>query len=1016
MDFQDSPDSKSPADAERLSIVEPVYVASYGKSTSPSTSPFYLIDQQQLLLSDALHQPDYRITHPASFNNSTSFTDQFGSFSIHQQNSSSHRPSASSSSLRLNSRSQENESLNAQFSRRQSEVKRRSFLQGLSDNLSQKIGKSFSSIKRSVYNARSRLSGLKQLNGREKLDDSTEWSAAGDKRSTLNRIASRLGKLVGLPKRRNAVEQATTGDADSNSKSNVNILRHSSNADTASDQPLGQPLGQPFGQLLEQLKASSSEEHTIHADAPTTKNVRDRPRRIKETHKALFQTKLNPLSRLGGVMSGIDRELNQIYSLAMFVERNLRIIGLEPIYQLLSFNATSATAFGEDENLKKLVKQIESKLVQNGEFNSLFSHLVPDSRTLKRFKTSDPSGNRKSSESIEELPNFGGGTTRRSSNEDDFNESDLLLELEQYVRSKRSTTSPKRKAARKTSKRNESVHDESISENSSKRNEGGNLDIRRTDNVAIEKADATIEKRVNLAGIKSRKSRKSRKRRSKKLRLKGKKNRKKSGRSQKGLKSKFKKASRKTSKKKKKNKDYIQSFPACDLSSESCKESEIHERYVPFVNAEEDDPQTSESYAGARQPTNEQEQNSDESGQYHEQSRESGNEYSRNEYAGNDYNHHQDDQQDNQQQSDRLYEPATNSYRQDDEFRPEAGRLKSSVKYEGQSDQANYQHDYQHDYQENNQANYGHKPTGGQSSYGELAEDAYKQQTNGNEDYEYGNPLKSAYSSYGSLNYPSSHPMFETDDGWSYTMASKPFRPYLAPDYLYESHASSWSSKPTAEPHDTKSLLKSLIDLKLNKKFSMPPPKRIPVYHHHHLDPHYSSEDENAHHYLEEHHHAEPPDAHHEKDELALVKELITNLLIENKPKILKVLKLGKLSHLLVGKQLLAATLKILFGKGLIAKKHLIIVAYKKCYIKIKTVDLLLIPGKFEIHLRNDHPKMIAKKIFRKSPKMITENYLISPICFNLIHSFFHSSWCWHPINTSVPTVSAARSDYIRNH
>lgn len=1008
MDFSDSPDSRTDA----LSIVEPVYVASYGKSTSP----FYQIDQRQLLLSDALHQPHYRATYPASFSNSTNFIDPF--ISIYQLNSSIHQLSASSPSVYLNSppsvyskaslnsspreyssvslnapsigysssspsvspsvspstpqnsspsapqsaspstqlNSPEDESLNestlhlGQLNRRQSEAKK-PFLQVLSDNFNQKISKSLSSI-RSVYNSTSRrlstLKQLKQLDDREKLDDER---AAGDKSgtlhstltgtltstlsgtlsgtlgSTLNRITSRLGKLVSLPKRRNGAQQTTV-----DSNSNVNIFEHSSDM---SGHPVVQSLGRPFGesigqsfeqsleqtvgrsstQSLKKLDGSSSEQANIPATA------RDRARPFKETYKALF--KLNPLS------ADMDKELNRIHSLARFVERSLRIIGLEPIYQLLSFNSSRT-----DENLQKLVNQINSKLVQNGEFQRMFGHLVPGS--MNRFKANDPvdtirkssDANRRSSDSTDdlhqfELPNVGGGPERRSSDdEDDFNESDLLLELEEYVRSKRSTTSSKRRrASRKSSKQNESDHDERISElnesdsestikrtsksvSKSKRNEGG--DLRREDNV--EKEKPPIEKRASLSSLKSRK------RRSKKLGLKSKKNRKKSARSVKGLKSKLKKA-RKTSKKKKKSKGYNQSFPACDSSSESCKESEIHERYVPFVNTEGDGAQASESYGA--QPTSE--ENGGQSGQYGE----SGNEYARNEYTSNEYNRHQED---NYQQSDRPYEPATNSYRQDDEFRPEAGRLKSSVKYEGQAN-------YQQNYQQNNQANYGaDQVTGGQSSYGQLAEDTYKQPAN--DDYEY--PAKGVYDG-GYSNNP-----FETSDGWSYTTARKPFRSYLAPDYLYET--SSWSHKPTPEPHDTKSLLKSLIDLKLKKKFpTPPPPKSIAVYHH--LNPHYDDED---HWELDEHHHHHPEPTHepHEKDELTLVKELITNLLMENKHKILKILKLSKISHLLVGKQLLAATLKILFGKGLIAKKHLIIVAYKKCYIKIKTVDLLLIPGK----------------------------------------------------------------------
>ena len=865
MDFHDLKE-----DNRRLSIVEPVYVTNYGKSTSP----FYLTDQQHLV---TLHQPDHRIIYLASLSNSSLHEPADRQLSVHQL--LAYQPNIVFSS---------SESLNepTKLSERQSEVQGRPFFKVLSDKISDnfsdkinRISKSFSSIK-SVYNTTIQLSRLdrsEQLNGRKVDDPSVQ-----EKRSALNRVVDRLGKLISLPKRAN--EQASDKSVDSN---NVNILRPSSDARQIVDSPA---------------------EYAIET-APK------RGRLLKETYKAFFKTELNPLAMLSE--SAANRELNRIYSLASFVERNLRIIGLQPIYQLLSFNRTSSL---EDENLKKLVKQIDSKLVQSGEFGSLFSHFS----SMK--KTNDPrSINRKSMDQTEDLDNSSDKPTSNLRS-DELNEIDLLLELEEYVRSKRSTalkrsitksTTAKSRTKQKT--RKSSRHEDSIS----RENEG--VGIRREDNsednvedgvednAAIEqdrpmtkkkskKSKKKAEKRSGLA-VKSRA--KSRKRRSKKLGLKNKKSsRRKSGRSQKRLKSKFKKS--RSSKKKKKSKGYNQSFPACDSTSESCRESAINERYVPFTT-EEDDGQASES--GQRQ-ANESEQSN---GNQH-------NVYSRdgNEYAGNEYGRHQTDQQPDDH-SERLYEPATDNFRQDGEFRTEfgPGGLKSSVKY----DQANHQTNYgSQSYDSGGQSNY-------QSNYQQLAEDDYKQQTG--EDDEYGQ--KSAYS--GNSNY--NNAMFETDDGLSYSTANKPISPYPAPEYVYQT--SSWSISP---PHDTKSLLKSLLNLKLKKKH--PPP----VYHHHHLD-HWPGDD---HHY--EHLEEVPPlslppphDLHHEKDELALVKELITNLLVENKHKILKILKISKLSHLLAGKQLLAVVLKILFGKGVIAKKHLILVAYKKCYIKIKTVDLLLIPG-----------------------------------------------------------------------
>lgn len=316
---------------------------------------------------------------------------------------------------------------------------------------------------------------------------------------------------------------------------------------------------------------------------------------------------------------------------------------------------------------------------------------------------------------------------------------------------------------------------------------------------------------------------------------------------------------------------------------------------MPFAS-EEDDRQASESLAAGQVAGGE-------SGGLHDEQTREGSDYDRNEYSRSQAG----------DQQDRSYEPVAG--KRDDGFAPETGRLKSSVKYESQNDP-----NYGQNYYEGNSWD-----SGGQSNY-QLTDDAFKQN---NED-------ETGYDS--NSNYNSG--MFEA--GLSHPTVSKSVVPYLPPDYSYET--SSWHA-PTSHPHDTKSLLKALINSKLKKKH----PKSWPVYHHHHLDPHLDSHypEEDVHHY--EHPPPPPPPPpdplQHEKDELALVKELITNLLVENKHKIFKILKLSKLSHLVVGKQFLAAILKILFGKGLIAKKHLIIVAYKKCYIKIKTVDLLLIPG-----------------------------------------------------------------------
>lgn len=562
----------------------------------------------------------------------------------------------------------------------------------------------------------------------------------------------------------------------------------------------------------------------------------------------------------------VDSEFNRILKLANFIEKNLQIIGLQPVYELFSFNRTSNF---DRTFFQKLIKQIDDKLVQNGKFNSLTN----SNRFRRRIDMNDEENlNEESSNenhSNEDYSNEDHSNEDHSNedysnedhsneddliednlNKDDLNEdsleyskidrtdgddvkdTDLLSELEDYIRSRRKIRMQKR-MKQVLSNDDEDEDEDDYSQN------------------------------LRWAKVKSRK------RRSRKLNTKKSKNKK-----RKKLTHSKELKSDQFGKKRKKNRPKIKNFSRdynlrnyedennesrdCNSSNESCEGSEIHEQYaLPFSSAE--DQQMSESY-----------DDQSNRGEYN------------NEYKGNDYvDYNQPADQQNRYINEYSKQPDEQygeDFKQQGNYRH--GRLKSSVKYEGQI---------------NNERN----------EFGDLYDG----------------------------NYNDNH-MFEGDE-FGY---KQQFNPYvLTSDY------DGWNAEhPVHDFHTIKSL-------KFLKHFK----KHPPIHHidHPFLNPHEPNHHRlpgppfNPHNQLVEFHHT-TDHHHHHKDDLTLTKELITKLLMDNKHKILAILKATKFTHLVFTKKFIAIAAQLFLGKGVYVKKKMLLTAYKKCYIKIRTVDMLLIPGK----------------------------------------------------------------------
>lgn len=264
----------------------------------------------------------------------------------------------------------------------------------------------------------------------------------------------------------------------------------------------------------------------------------------------------------------------------------------------------------------------------------------------------------------------------------------------------------------------------------------------------------------------------------------------------------------------------------------------------------------------------------------------------------NNQNENYDNQQDyNQQQN--YNEPDYDQ--QQSNYRPQDLRLKSNVKYEDSSNDQ-YESGQQNDnYSANNSPNYESQP---ETSYSEQA--SQMDEYTGNDDLP---------------------PNQMLDDGEELNYYRHPHNHHYISNY-YE--------HPTQTEHPLISL-KRLKLKHLNKHFH----PHAPDNHHLENGPPHLGPPPHPHH--SHHPHGAHPEPH-PKDDLTLTKELITNLLVQNKHKIFAILKATKLSHLFISKQVIAVALQVFFGKSVYAKKKLILAAYKKCYIKIRTIDMLLIP------------------------------------------------------------------------
>ena len=374
---------------------------------------------------------------------------------------------------------------------------------------------------------------------------------------------------------------------------------------------------------------------------------------VKDTVKSKFKNSYKALRfEREEEENSIDNEFKQIVKLANFIEKNLRIIGLEPVYQLLSSNRTANL----EETFKNLVKQIDLKLVQNNsktnllDENSLLS--MKRKRSMKR-RTAD-----------------------NEDDEDDLNDIELLHELEDYIRSKR-----------RIAKVREDDHDFEIKKfNRRNFNTKNRLNSRKRRSRKL-----NTKKTSRLTN------------RSQELRRRNLDNLRKSNR--------LKKLDRLS--KRKRSKGYnLQSYDSCNSSNEeSCEESEIHEQYVPFTS---NDQQMSESYDQqqstdnnySRGEENEQPYSNEQGNQYND-AYSSNEQYSsgnpnNNQYSNNDDAYFSNEQQNNQYSN---QEQNQEEFRHQEEGNFSKSNLKSNVKYDQNYQTENYMSNANGDYEYTNGLN-----------------------------------------------------------------------------------------------------------------------------------------------------------------------------------------------------------------------------------------------------------------------------------------------------------------------